>query len=319
MRTLVKFFGIDPEHIKLESNKLIWFSVVISLSIILGGYGFYYAMFETTGSIVIGVVIGLFFGLLILNLYRLFFSIISTRYRPKSNFVQIAISIIKRAYILIILAAFVSKSLETQILSRSLNKHLSNWKYELVENYKNTLDANIDSERQEVLADFRRKLSDDQLFDRDSEVNRKEYEAERDALLQDIEASIEIRIHSIENEIRRSNFFITRIRFLAEGMPASWFITALMVVLFVYPVYIFLFDPLFIEYARSSEAHNRDKVISEHTSFVVEYNKLFDKFGEKTILWEELYVDPPFNSLKKPREYEVLNKGSLVKWIEKFG
>ena len=319
MRTLVKVFGIDPEHIKLESNKLIWFSVVISLSIILGGYGFYYAMFETTGSIVIGVVIGLFFGLLILNLYRLFFSIISTRYRPKSNFVQIAISIIKRAYILIILAAFVSKSLETQILSRSLNKHLSNWKYELVENYKNTLDANIDSERQEVLADFRRKLSDDQLFDRDSEVNRKEYEAERDALLQDIEASIEIRIHSIENEIRRSNFFITRIRFLAEGMPASWFITALMVVLFVYPVYIFLFDPLFIEYARSSEAHNRDKVISEHTSFVVEYNKLFDKFGEKTILWEELYVDPPFNSLKKPREYEVLNKGSLVKWIEKFG
>ena len=319
MRTLVKFFGIDPEHIKLESNKLIWFSVVISLSIILGGYGFYYAMFETTGSIVIGVVIGLFFGLLIVNLYRLFFSIISTRYRPKSNFVQIAISIIKRAYILIILAAFVSKSLETQILSRSLNKHLSNWKYELVENYKNTLDANIDSERQEVLADFRRKLSDDQLFDRDSEVNRKEYEAERDALLQDIEASIEIRIHSIENEIRRSNFFITRIRFLAEGMPASWFITALMVVLFVYPVYLFLFDPFFIEYARSSEAHNRDKVISEHTSFVVEYNKLFDKFGEKTILWEELYVDPPFNSLKKPREYEVLNKGSLVKWIEKFG
>jgi len=276
-------------------------------------------MFETTGSIVIGVVIGLFFGLLIVNLYRLFFSIISTRYRPKSNFVQIAISIIKRAYILIILAAFVSKSLETQILSRSLNKHLSNWKYELVENYKNTLDANIDSERQEVLADFRRKLSDDQLFDRDPEVNRKEYEAERDALLQDIEASIEIRIHSIENEIRRSNFFITRIRFLAEGMPASWFITALMVVLFVYPVYIFLFDPLFIEYARSSEAHNRDKVISEHTSFVVEYNKLFDKFGEKTILWEELYVDPPFNSLKKPREYEVLNKGSLVNWIEKFG
>lgn len=319
MRTLVKVFGIDPEHIKLESNKLIWFSVVISLSIILGGYGFYYAMFETTGSIVIGVVIGLFFGLLIVNLYRLFFSIISTRYRPKSNFVQIAISIIKRAYILIILAAFVSKSLETQILSRSLNKHLSNWKYELVENYKNTLDANIDSERQEVLADFRRKLSDDQLFDRDSEVNRKEYEAERDALLQDIEASIEIRIHSIENEIRRSNFFITRIRFLAEGMPASWFITALMVVLFVYPVYLFLFDPLFIEYARSSEAHNRDKVISEHTSFVVEYNKLFDKFGEKTILWEELYVDPPFNSLKKPREYEVLNKGSLVNWIEKFG
>jgi len=319
VRTLVKVFGIDPEHIKLESNKLIWFSVVISLSIILGGYGFYYAMFETTGSIVIGVVIGLFFGLLILNLYRLFFSIISTRYRPKSNFVQIAISIIKRAYILIILAAFVSKSLETQILSRSLNKHLSNWKYELVENYKNTLDANIDSERQEVLADFRRKLSDDQLFDRDPEVNRKEYEAERDALLQDIEASIEIRIHSIENEIRRSNFFITRIRFLAEGMPASWFITALMVVLFVYPVYIFLFDPLFIEYARSSEAHNRDKVISEHTSFVVEYNKLFDKFGEKTILWEELYVDPPFNSLKKPREYEVLNKGSLVNWIEKFG
>jgi len=319
VRTLVKVFGIDPEHIKLESNKLIWFSVVISLSIILGGYGFYYAMFETTGSIVIGVVIGLFFGLLIVNLYRLFFSIISTRYRPKSNFVQIAISIIKRAYILIILAAFVSKSLETQILSRSLNKHLSNWKYELVENYKNTLDANIDSERQEVLADFRRKLSDDQLFDRDSEVNRKEYEAERDALLQDIEASIEIRIHSIENEIRRSNFFITRIRFLAEGMPASWFITALMVVLFVYPVYLFLFDPLFIEYARSSEAHNRDKVISEHTSFVVEYNKLFDKFGEKTILWEELYVDPPFNSLKKPREYEVLNKGSLVNWIEKFG
>lgn len=319
MKTLVKFFGIDPEHIELESIKLIWFSVVISLSIILGGYGFYNAMYETTGSIVIGVVIGLFFGLLILNLYRLFFSIISTRYRPKSNFVQIAISVIKRAYILIILAAFVSKSLETKILSRSLDKHLSKWKYELVENYKNTLDANIDSERQEVHADFRRKLSDDQLFDRDSEVNRKEYEAERDALLQDIEASIEIRIHSIEKEISRSNFFITRLRFLGERIKASWLITALMVVLFLYPVYLFLFDPLFTEYARSSEAHNHNKVISEHTSFVTEYNKLFGKFGEQTILWEELYVDPPFNSLKKPTEYELLKKGSLVNWIEKFG
>jgi hypothetical protein len=46
---------------------------------------------------------------------------------------------------------------------------------------------------------------------------------------------------------------------------------------------------------------------------------LFGKFGEQTILWEELYVDPPFNSLKNPKEYELLKKGSLVNWIEKFG
>lgn len=318
MKTLVKFFGIDPEHIELESNNLIWFSIVVSLSIIVGGYGFYYAIYETTGSIVVSVVIGLFFGLLILNLYRLFFSIISTRYRPKSNFVQIAISVIKRAYILIILAAFVSKSLETNILSRSLDKHLSNWKYELVENYKNTLDANIDSERQEILADFRRKLSDDLLFGRDPELNRKAYEEQRDALLHEINASVNLRIRSIENEIRRSNFFITRLRFLAERMPGSWFITALVVFLFLYPVYMFLFDPLFIDYARSYEEQNREKAISEHKAFVEEYNKLFDKFGERGISWEELYVDPPFNTLKKPRDYDILKKGSLVKWLEKF-
>lgn len=319
MITFVKFFGIDPDHIELELKKLIWFGVAISVSIILGVYGFYYALYETTGNAVISSVIGLFFGLLMLNLYRLFFSIISTRYRSKSNFLQIAISVVKRGYILIILAAFVSKSLETRLLSGTLDKHLTNWKFELLENYKNTLDLNVDSERQEIYSDYRRKISDDLLFGRNPELNLKEYEHQRDAALRIVDTKLEKRILAINKEIQSSSFFITRLRLLAERMPASWLITALMVVLFLYPVYLFLFDPLFTEYARTSEAHNHNKVISEHTSFVTEYNKLFGKFEEQTVLWEELYVDPPFNTLKKPREYDVLKKGSLVNWLEKFG
>ena len=318
MRTFVKFFGIDPDHIELELNKLIWFGVAISVSIILGVYGFYYAMYETTGNAVISSVIGLFFGLLMLNLYRLFFSIISTRYRPKSNFLQIANSVVKRGYILIILAAFESKSLETRLLSGTLDKHLTNWKFELLENYKNTLDLNVDSERQEIYSDYRRKISDDILFGRNPELNLKEYEHQRDAALRFVDSKLEKRILAINKEIQSSSFFITRLRLLAERIKVSWLITIMTVILFVYPVYLFLFNPLFIEYARSYEAHNREKVISEHSAFVEEYNKLFENFRQEGVVWEELYVDPPFNSLKNPREYDVLKKGSLVNWLEKF-
>ena len=319
MKSIIRFFGIDPEQLVVQTERLWLFVMTIVLSLALSFYGFYYAMFETTGIFGMSLAIGLFFSLLVLNLYRLFFSLISIKYRPSPSFMVMAIYVVKRGYILVIIAAFVSKTVETQLLAPALNSHISNWKSELLSNYQNTLDINTESEKEQAFAEYSNSIEDDILFDRDSESSKEKYKIVRDNKLQQINKKLTIRNRAMTAQISNSSFFITKLRFLSERLLGSWLITICIVVLFLYPVYMYLFDPMFLDYARSCDDLHNKRIISEHKSFVDKYNVIIKGSTNKDLRWEDQYVDPPFNTIMKPRGYEILKNGSFVSWLDKFG
>tara|TARA_B110000208_G_C11724461_1_gene413992 strand:+ start:51 stop:1022 length:972 start_codon:yes stop_codon:yes gene_type:complete len=319
VKSIIRFFGIDPEQLVVQTERLWLFVMTIVLSLALSFYGFYYAMFETTGIFGMSLAIGLFFSLLVLNLYRLFFSLISIKYRPSPSFMVMAIYVVKRGYILVIIAAFVSKTVETQLLAPALNSHISNWKSELLSNYQNTLDINTESEKEQAFAEYSNSIEDDILFDRDSESSKEKYKIVRDNKLQQINKKLTIRNRAMTAQISNSSFFITKLRFLSERLLGSWLITICIVVLFLYPVYMYLFDPMFLDYARSCDDLHNKRIISEHKSFVDKYNVIIKGSTKKDLRWEDQYVDPPFNTIMKPRGYEILKNGSFVSWLDKFG
>ena len=319
MKSIIRFFGIDPEQLVVQTERLWLFVMTIVLSLALSFYGFYYAMFETTGIFGMSLAIGLFFSLLVLNLYRLFFSLISIKYRPSPSFMVMAIYVVKRGYILVIIAAFVSKTVETQLLAPALNSHISNWKSELLSNYQNALDINTESEKEQAFAEYSNSIEDDILFDRDSESSKEKYKIVRDNKLQQINKKLTIRNRAMTAQISNSSFFITKLRFLSERLLGSWLITICIVVLFLYPVYMYLFDPMFLDYARSCDDLHNKRIISEHKSFVDKYNVIIKGSTNKDLRWEDQYVDPPFNTIMKPRGYEILKNGSFVSWLDKFG
>ena len=319
MKSIIRFFGIDPEQLVVQTERLWLFVMTIVLSLALSFYGFYYAMFETTGIFGMSLAIGLFFSLLVLNLYRLFFSLISIKYRPSPSFMVMAIYVVKRGYILVIIAAFVSKTVETQLLAPALNSHISNWKSELLSNYQNALDINTESEKEQAFAEYSNSIEDDILFDRDSESSKEKYKIVRDNKLQQINKKLTIRNRAMTAQISNSSFFITKLRFLSERLLGSWLITICIVVLFLYPVYMYLFDPMFLDYARSCDDLHNKRIISEHKSFVDKYNVIIKGSTKKDLRWEDQYVDPPFNTIMKPRGYEILKNGSFVSWLDKFG
>tara|TARA_B110000902_G_scaffold247655_1_gene303944 strand:- start:1122 stop:2093 length:972 start_codon:yes stop_codon:yes gene_type:complete len=319
VKSIIRFFGIDPEQLVVQTERLWLFVMTIVLSLALSFYGFYYAMFETTGIFGMSLAIGLFFSLLVLNLYRLFFSLISIKYRPSPSFMVMAIYVVKRGYILVIIAAFVSKTVETQLLAPALNSHISNWKSELLSNYQNALDINTESEKEQAFAEYSNSIEDDILFDRDSESSKEKYKIVRDNKLQQINKKLTIRNRAMTAQISNSSFFITKLRFLSERLLGSWLITICIVVLFLYPVYMYLFDPMFLDYARSCDDLHNKRIISEHKSFVDKYNVIIKGSTNKDLRWEDQYVDPPFNTIMKPRGYEILKNGSFVSWLDKFG
>ena len=57
--------GVDYSKIKSGKNILLFFSLVIVFTLLLAAFGFYFAIYNTTDSVFLGVLLGLFFSLFI--------------------------------------------------------------------------------------------------------------------------------------------------------------------------------------------------------------------------------------------------------------
>ena len=167
--------GVDYSKIKSGKNILLFFSLVIVFTLLLAAFGFYFAIYNTTESVFLGVLLGLFFSLFILNIYRLVFSISEGELNKYDKFWDVTIFVLKRGFILIALSLFISNSLEVYIFKDELNSHLLKYKQDLKKNFNKTVELGLLKERMTVIEEFNRKVSDDKLFDRFSEENRNDY------------------------------------------------------------------------------------------------------------------------------------------------
>lgn len=318
VRWLCYLVGVDFAQIKSGNNILLAFAGLIIFVLSLASFGFFYAIYNTTESLVLGIIVAIFFTLLILNVYRLVFSISEGELTKYDKFWDVTKFVLKRGFILIALSLFISKSLEVYIFKDQLKFHVNNYKNGLKRDFNRTLEIGLLKDRQSIDEEYERRIYDDKLFDKFSDVNVKKYALERDRKLIEIQKKVDLENSVIQQKINASNFFITKIKLLFTHIPESWLLTLMIISIFLSPFYVFLLTPLFTEYDTACANASRQIIIDEYNSFKELYSKFMMKSMGQELEFAEKYKDPPFNSVRVEPSYRMLKKGSLLKWIEMF-
>ena len=310
--------GVDYSKIKSGKNILLFFSLVIVFTLCLAAFGFYFAIYNTTESVFLGILLGLFFSLFILNIYRLVFSISEGELNKYDKFWDVTKFVLKRGFILIALSLFISNSLEVYIYKHQLDFHLLNYKKDLKKDFNKTVELGLLKEKMQIFEEYNRKVSDDKLFDRFSELKRDNYINEKETKLIALQQKIDLKNRMIEKKISESNFFITKIKLLYKHVPESLFVTLIIISIFLSPFYVFLLTPLFTKYDTECANYSRQIITDEYNYFKELYSKLMVESTGSKLEFDEKYEDPPFNKIKIKPSYKILKKGSLLKWIELF-
>ena len=310
--------GVDYSKIKSGKNILLIFSLVIVFTLCLAAFGFYFAIYNTTENVFLGTLLGLFFSLFILNIYRLVFSISEGELNKYDKFWDVTKFVFKRGFILIALSLFISNSLEVYIYKHQLDFHLLEYKKDLKKDFNKTVELGLLKEKMQIYNEYNRKVSDDKLFDRFSEIKRDDYIKERETKLIALQQKIDIKNRIIEKKISESNFFITKIKLLYKHVPESFFVTIIIISIFLSPFYVFLLTPLFTKYDTECADASRKIITEEYNYFKELYSSLMEESTGTKMEFVENYEDPPFNNIQIKPSYIVLKKGSLLKWIELF-
>lgn len=318
VRWLCYLVGVDFAQIKSGNNILLAFAGLILFVLSLAAFGFYYAIYNTTESLILGIIVAAFFTLLILNIYRLVFSISEGELTKYDKFWDVSKFVLKRGFILIALSLFISKSLEVYIFKDQLKFHVNNYKNVLKRDFNRTLEIGLLKDRQSIDEEYERRIYDDKLFDKFLAENVKKYALERDRKLIEIQEKVDLENTAIKQKIDASNFFITKIKLLFTYIPESWLLTLMIISIFLSPFYVFLLTPLFTEYDTACASASRQIIIDEYNSFKEMYPIFMMKSMGHELNFEEKWEDPPFNTIKIGPPYRVLKKGSLLKWIEMF-
>ncbi len=318
IKWLCVIMGLEPEKIDTKSNYIYPFCLSIILTLLLSIIGFFYAIYNTTESLFLGILLSIFFSLLIINIYRLVFSISEGELNKYDKFIDISRFILKRGFLIVLLGLFVSKSVEVYLFKNQLDYFVDNYKKELKSDFNYTIEIGQKNDVEIINSDFKNKIADDILFDRSSIEKNKLYEIQRDSLLSEIQSIADSRNLIIDSKINDSSFFITKIRLLSNNIPISWLITIIIILIFLSPFYFFLTTPLFTFYDLKCSNLSKSIINDEYVSFKNKYSSLILKKTGKKINFQENYIDPPFNKIKKKSSFKTLNKGSIIEWLKKF-
>ena len=313
---LINIFGLD-DFFDLKINRITLSYFVISLIAILliSFFSLFYAFYMMTQSIFLSAILSFFLTAFILNIYRLIFSISNGGTLVLKEYSSFIKEFFIKSFIIMILSIFISKTIEVALFESPISSHLNEYKKSLLNNYDKLQRVSYDQQIIDLEYEFEEKLAFDKIIGVD---NSSELEKKLKQEISSIEILAENKLKTVKQKILDSNFFITKIKILSYRLPLSWIFTFLILLLFLFPIYIFMTDPVFKSYNSKIEKLNFKIIQSDYKLFKSKYSQLlFEKLNEK-IEFEEYFEDPPFNKTKKTSEFKILKKGSLLTWLQNY-
>lgn len=311
------FLGIDLSFLSKKDFGVVYKVALIIVSIlILSLVSMIYGLDMALDSLLLAILVSLFVVLIIYNFYRLIFSIIEGELEFNTNYLDISKFIFKRGFVLILISIFVSKSFQTLIFSKQVSNYLDEYKRELLIDYNKQLDKSYGKEIESIIISYESKIDFEESIGIDNSVYLSK---EKDSLINLIQIEIDKEKIEINNAISNSNFFITRISLLSSKMPFSWIVTLLLATSFMSPIFIFITNSSFKNYDKFSREISNKIILEHYDYFKKKYSELMKKSADLDIVYEEKYQDPPYNSIKIHSSEKYLTKGSLIKWINKYG
>lgn len=120
------------------------------------------------------------------------------------------------------------------------------------------------------------------------------------AKISTINSKIDLANLSANEAISGANFFVKRIA-IASKYPGTYLIVLLIIALFFSPILLIYSISGTSKYYKLKKANDKQLVISDYLLFKSKYKLLFQKkYGLNHITFHEPFLDPPFNTTRKP-------------------
>ncbi|UGU16749.1 DUF4407 domain-containing protein [Sinomicrobium kalidii] len=254
----------------------------------------------------IGIPIGIFFAWMVTNIYLLLLYTLSKNPFPhKTNKSARFISVAIRLAFISFIAIVISKPIENLVFTKYLDEEIKAYKHEKLDLYKKSTEKYFDEEINVITDIISRQKTLNNIID-EKQLNKYQN------LIQLKEKRKSELIKSMEKLVNKSNYYIEGIKILNYKYPFCWGITLIIVLTFLFPAYLKIFlDENTIYYKTKHYIENR-LIKEEYTSFKTKYNQLFLTRFNQDIHFTELYIDPPFNTIKKRDKKTILKEDDLI-------
>ncbi len=299
-------FNIIAKCIKPTRSRFTIIGGLVAVIFSLCFMSFYFAFTKLFQNYSIGILVGLFFGWMITNIYLLLLYTLSKNAFPNAtNHSSRYFSIFVRLILIVFIALIVSKPIESIIFSKIINKEIKVFKKEKLLLY-NQLTEKYYSDKIKVI----KEISENENIKYNPNYINLIEEYKNQIILKE-KQKIEL-ISSMERVVNSSNYYVQGISILNIKYPICWFITAVIVLIFIFPAYLKIFikeDTIF--YKTKNYIENR-LVKYEYELFKEKYNQQFKKHFNQDLHYSESHLDPPFNTIRKTDGRKILNENDLL-------
>ena len=253
----------------------------------------------------ISLVVASFFALMISNIYVFFLYTLSRAFYDinRSRLGQV-ISVLLRLAFVAFLAVVVAKPIEALIYTATLDKSIASHRRQIATDFETVTEVSLRQETTRLSTLLKNSNADQSIKKR----------ADLETLLSQKQEKAEASIRSMRELVYGSSYFVERVKILLRDHPSSWYVTGIVLMLFLMPA----FGKL--ELKEDSSFYNIKNNIAlrlvkqDHRSFKQLYSELFVERASTVVDYHEHYVDPPLNTIRKPeKRSELLRQEVLIK------
>lgn len=292
-----KVSGEDPQTLKYSQKQIkvrfLCSGILVFILFWLSVISYHHAFNKLFKIPVMSWVIGLVFTMMIINIYRL--NIITLTAKKLKYSLGYFVSLSIRVLFIILISLTVIKPLETIILDKVVSSEVQEYKAIEIEKSLNKTalyyDKEIKNTRKE-LEELQEKIRENRIVDS---------EAKEDYLLKKLDFlnnDKTLQIKETKRLLNESPYFIRSMILINEKHSQIWFLSFLLIILFL--------TPFILKFTTSpSGFYNRKRLIIQEKIIEEEY-QLFKNFYQEAFnisIAEALEVienheDPPFNTIK---------------------
>lgn len=309
-RSIIRQCSIKTQNRFALIGALVACIIVVSFISVTGAFVHFFDF------ILFDIAVGAFFALMLANIYILLLYTLSKNLLPHiSSKGARWISIALRMAFISVFAMIVSKPFELLLFSQFLEKDIKTHK----QNEYAAGEAVINSLYEKSFHDLERLI---ELGDASATATLATKQTERvETLLR------------LQKQIDASDYYLQQIKILNSNYLFTWLFTAIMIVLFLSPVYFKFLMEEESEFYQKKKKIERQIVLDEYASFKARYKSFWKGFFQdlevhppdknarmnvvlaeiiqKSYEFEVVFADPPFNTIRKKDPRNFLEQSSL--------
>ena len=257
--------------------------------------------------------LSMIWSLIIFNIYRLNLTTLSP-HKLNGNFGYI-ISLLIRFIFMIFIGITIIKPLEVEIFKSFSIKELHEFRLEKISQNHNKISTYFDHQISELEDELRKVTL--QL-----QENRISIDHNQLSVLQIKKNTLKLEKEKVLfetiNSLKASNFFFNGLLLFNKEFAKIWFLTILLLLLFLLPLVLKFAIVTNRQYSIKTERLQRMIILEEYEDFKSRYLEIFKKNNTELIVWHENYNDPPFNTRRKKINEKLGNEKDFLNQLYGF-